>query len=245
MHCVTRCAGPRRRQLDQSNRCYDNVGRCPAADWQSRVRLTGACRSGSPTRPNCAGGVLSPIAGMSERAAEHGNLFQSAACEHGTIRLGQRLQCSSRRCVSGDMRTGKKSYCCTAPLWLGRTKAFDAALQQAMLAAMGYLPEALPAGVAGPGPGKRKGAPLSTAAQVPGCRGSDLIMSLEATQTPRTSRPGGSCCTWRTCTTAIRPLVGRACWLRSVMRRWELMCCHERRSGCGRGWRRCPRGRRS
>lgn len=68
---------------------------------------------------------------------------------------------------------------CTAPLWLGLTKAFDVALQQAMLAAMGYLPEALPAGVAGPGPGKRKGAPLSTAAQVPHCRSNDLLKALK------------------------------------------------------------------
>ena len=73
------------------------------------------------------------------------------------------------------------SYCCTAPLWLGLTKALDAALQQAMLAAMGYLPEALPAGVAGPGPGKRmrKGAPLSTAAQVPHCRSNNLLKALK------------------------------------------------------------------
>ena len=48
-----------------------------------------------------------------------------------------------------------------------------------MLAAMGYLPEALPAGVAGPGPGKRKGAPLSTAAQVPHCRSNDLLKALK------------------------------------------------------------------
>jgi hypothetical protein len=48
-------------------------------------------------------------------------------------------------------------------LWLG-LKAAAHTLQQAMLTAMGYLPEALPAGAAGPG--KRKGAPLSAIAQV-------------------------------------------------------------------------------
>lgn len=76
-------------------------------------------------------------------------------------------------------------------------KAFDTTLQQAMLAAMGYLPEALPAGVAGPGPGKRKGAPLSTAAQVLRLSSSFPVTVCRRVKAQHGHTSVGRCCTCR------------------------------------------------
>jgi hypothetical protein len=85
---------------------------------------------------------------------------------------------------------------CTVSVWRGLMYASDYTLQQAMLAAMGYLPEALPAGVAGPGPGKRKGAPLSTAAQVPHCLAKPQVnWAFGCLAAAWTAQLGGSCCT--------------------------------------------------